>query len=243
MPVGDDALEGEGLSNAPAYFPLVGAVLGLFQGAAWYFLSPILGAIPSALIVFALGAWATGGLHEDGLADTADAFGGSADRDRALEIFKDPRIGVFGALALVFSVGLRVSLLAHLPRVMGAWALIMAGSLARVGIVWLMVLLPHASRERSKSPGIWAPRAINAWVASVLGAVPLLAFSIHFDCLPFAALSGGLLVVTVIYFAWRSVRRLRGIVGDVLGATEQISEIVIFASLAAWHSMITGVDF
>jgi adenosylcobinamide-GDP ribazoletransferase len=241
VPLGDDTPEGADLSQASAFFPLVGAILWLFQGTAWYLLSPILGSIPSALLVFAIGAWVTGGLHEDGLADTADAFGGTSDRERALEIFKDSRIGTFGALALIFSVGLRVTLLAHLPRMMGAWALFVMGSLARVGLVWLMVLLPHASPDRSKSPGIWAPRAINAWVASVLGVLPLAAFAIEFDCLPFAALSIGLLVVTWIYFAWRAIRRLSGLVGDVLGATEQVSEIVILASLAAWHSMVTGI--
>ncbi len=96
--------------------PLAGALLGLAGGLVFIAaLSLRLPVAAAALLGLGFGALVTGGLHEDGLADIADGFGGGFTAARKLEIMKDSRIGAFGALALILSVGLRASALAAKP--------------------------------------------------------------------------------------------------------------------------------
>ena len=95
------------LGRSVPWFPIVGAILGALSGTVYWALHGPLGAPLAAVLAVAASAAATGGLHEDGLADTADALGG-ATRERRLEIMKDSRVGVFGAMALVLSTLARV---------------------------------------------------------------------------------------------------------------------------------------
>src|ERR1700760_415860 len=96
------------LADASGAFPLVGLVIGAIGGIAYAIASALaLPALAAALIAIAATALITGALHEDGLADTADGFGGGATREMKLEIMRDSRIGTFGVLALIFSIGLR----------------------------------------------------------------------------------------------------------------------------------------
>ncbi|HWL86801.1 MAG TPA: adenosylcobinamide-GDP ribazoletransferase, partial [Polyangiaceae bacterium] len=96
-----------------AYFPLVGGALGVVLGGVWL-LSVRAGFVVAAVIAVAASLLLTGAMHEDGLADTADALGGAADRERVLAILKDSRIGAFGSAALTVALLLRVALLARL---------------------------------------------------------------------------------------------------------------------------------
>ena len=134
---------------APAYFPLVGLVLGVLLAGLHRLLWP-LGSLADAAFVVAASLLLTGALHEDGLADTSDALGGAWDRERVLEILKDSRVGTFGACALLVSIVVRVVLLARLGRD-ARWALVLVGCAARVGPVWQMVALPYVTRIAAKS--------------------------------------------------------------------------------------------
>src|SRR3954470_16025626 len=95
--------------------PVVGVAVGLL-GAGVYWLAQALHLppLPAAALAVAATLIATGGLHEDGLADVADGFGGGATRDRKLEIMRDSRIGTYGVCALILSIVLRVSALTNL---------------------------------------------------------------------------------------------------------------------------------
>src|SRR5262249_11399633 len=126
LPVkGRETLEADWLAHASKYFPAVGIVVGLacaivFAIASHYWM----GLIPAVLAVAASAAL-TGALHEDGLADTADGFGGGRSRDARLAIMKDSRLGTYGALALGFSVALRIAALALMTPSF-AWAALIA---------------------------------------------------------------------------------------------------------------------
>ncbi|WP_017762236.1 adenosylcobinamide-GDP ribazoletransferase, partial [Pseudacidovorax intermedius] len=108
------------LRGSAAHFPGVGWVVGLIAAVVFALglagLRGPMGALAAAVLATAVTVWATGGFHEDGLADTADGLGGSSQRERALEIMKDSRIGSFGALALVLALGLKAALLATLAE-------------------------------------------------------------------------------------------------------------------------------
>jgi adenosylcobinamide-GDP ribazoletransferase len=219
---------------APAWFPLVGAVLGL-AGSLVYFLLSRAGGLVAAGATLAVLALLTGAMHEDGLADTADALGGGRDRARVFAILKDSRIGSFGATALGLALLLRAGSLASLgPRAL--WALPLVGLLSRLTPVWLMASLPYVTpTETARSSDVVRGRRAPAAVATCLAvAVCAALWFIHAVSLfQVGGVFSASLVVTG-FCGWRFFARAGGITGDFLGATQQITEVVLLVLLAAW---------
>lgn len=219
---------------APAHFPLVGLVVGGLS-AGLYALAHPLGSTLAALLSITLSIVLTGALHEDGLADSVDALGGAHERERVLAILKDSRIGTYGALALVLSVSLRASVIGQLEPAL-AGAIVLVHCLARIGPVWLLATQPYVSSANSSSKGaiFEGTGPVQALLASVYGLISLsvcsLAGWLHFRgalvLLVAVALSTSLLAR---YFR----RRVGGITGDLLGANEQIAELLCWLILAA----------
>ena len=243
LPLGGYPYSDSAYAWAPAHGPLVGFVVGGL-GAVAAVLCLGAGPMPAVLVGLAVTMLVTGGFHEDGLADTADALGGAIfDRAKLLEILKDSRIGTYGALALVLSVGLRATLLCELAapgrlHESAAWGLVLAmlssHVFARVGPVWLMALMPYVTDEaHARSRPIVRAGLPQALVASVHGAVLVAAAS---------ALAPSVALGLVIAFstiapvaagaAWRFHVRAGGITGDFLGAQEQCGEISVLLALA-----------
>jgi adenosylcobinamide-GDP ribazoletransferase len=223
------------LAWAPAHAPAVGAVIGAALGGLALLLQP-LGALPAAAIVVGLSMLLTGALHEDGLADTTDALGGAHDRANILIILKDSRVGSFGAAAIAVSVLVRAALLGQLAHA-SLWALPLAWSGARVGPVWLMVLLPYVTpSQRSKSVPIVNPQwrlavVATAWFLAAGAIAITLGYADELRMgLAAAAIASTTAITGLIYR-----RRLAGITGDFLGATEQVGEMALLAVLA-WPS-------
>jgi adenosylcobinamide-GDP ribazoletransferase len=216
---------------APAHFPLVGLVLGGLLAAVHRLLWP-LGPLGDAVLVIAVSLLLTGALHEDGLADTSDALGGGWDRERVLEILKDSRVGTYGACALMVSIVGRVVLLARLGRD-ATWALVLVGCAARVAPVWQMVALPYVIRTGSKSREVavaGVPQAIFAtlWLVILSGALVVSGGPTIGRVLVLA----GVLAMMTAATSWRYSRRVGGVTGDFLGATEQLCELAGYAVLA-----------
>src|SRR5262245_40997256 len=225
LPIAQSVLIGGGdLARASWAFPIAGVLVGGL-GALIYLIAYRLGLPPSVAAGLALAATlvATGCLHEDGLADTADGFGGGKSREHKLEIMRDSRIGTFGVCALVLSLLLRWSVLASLasPRAV-ALALLAAHTSARATLPAFMRLVPPA-RTDGLAAAAGRPPHESVFAAGVLGAIALwLALG------PLAALIGVLLLaLAVACMAWLSMRQIGGQTGDVLGALEQSNEILI----------------
>jgi adenosylcobinamide-GDP ribazoletransferase len=234
IPVGGHPYASADWAWAPAHFPLVGLVLGSLLAGLHRLLWP-LGPLADAALVVGASLLLTGALHEDGLADTSDALGGSVDRNRVLEILKDSRVGTFGACALLVSIVGRIVLLGQLGP-SAAWALPLVGCAARVAPVWQMVALSHVSRAAAKSRdvvGATLPQALaaTAWLAAAVAGLLLL----HLLTAPRVAAFGATLALVTLLTAWRYARRLGGITGDFLGATEQLCELAGYAVLA-WEA-------
>lgn len=222
---------------APAYLPLVGAAVGGI-GAGVFALGAALGLAPLVTAALSLGAsaWSTGALHEDGLADSADGLGGGTSRERVLEIMKDSRIGSYGALALLLSSLVRAGSIAALEP--SAWfALVHVHVWARVGPVLLLWLEPYVNeRPDAKSQGLFATRPRHVLVASGWGGgAAALGIGLGWIAWP-AALAAALapLLTTLLLRRWFR-RRVGGVTGDLLGATEQLGEL---AAWVAWGASV-----
>lgn len=218
------------LARAGWAFPVVGAGIGLCGGlvfavAMWLGLSPWLAA------VFAIAAQilATGALHEDAAADVADGFGGGGTREAKLTIMRDSRVGAFGVLALILLVAGRLAALAAITDPGAALAaLIAAGALSRTLIVGVMRVLPPA-RGDGLGAAAGRPDQRGVALAFVLAmAVAWLALGLgeSLVVLVVAALGAGVL-------AGLAKRQIGGQTGDVLGACQQIAELLTLTAIAA----------
>src|ERR1700733_4843810 len=132
VPSSEAATAPDWLSRCAKYFPAVGICVGLVSSAVLLLTGSIWSPVIAALLAVATSIVVTGALHEDGLADTADGFGGGWTVEKRLAIMKDSRIGAYGALALGFSVALRVAVLAEWPAWTGAAALSAVHAAARI---------------------------------------------------------------------------------------------------------------
>jgi len=221
---------GGDVARASWALPVAGALVGALGGLA-YWLAVRLGLPPlvAAALALAAGVVVTGCLHEDGLADTADGFGGS-DRERRLEIMRDSRLGTYGVCALLMSLLLRWSALASIADARAvALALVAAHAAARAPLPAFMALVPPARSDGLAAAAGPPPYAAVA-AAGVLGALALGL------CLgPTAALAAlVLLAAAAVIMARMIVKAIGGHTGDVLGALEQINEILVLLVAAAF---------
>jgi adenosylcobinamide-GDP ribazoletransferase len=220
---------GDRMILSSRYFAVGGALIGLFGGLVWWLAGLALPASVAAGLALAAMMLLTGALHEDGLADCADGLGGGKTGDEALEIMRDSRVGSYGALALVFSVGLRWAALAALAPVWGVLALAISGGIGRAMMVPATALASYARPEglgRSVSAGAGGAEVLAALgTALLLGMVGGWAGMLAL-VLAIAAAFGLLLYMT---------RRVGGYTGDGLGAMAQLGEITVLLVLAgAW---------
>lgn len=224
---------GSSLAQAAWTFPVVGALVGL-GGALVFWLSNVLSLPPliAASLAVAATAVLTGCLHEDGLADTVDGFGGGRDAARSLEIMRDSRIGTYGVVALILSFLLRVGALASLAASgPAALALIAAHGGARAGLPAFMRAVPPA-RADGLSASAGTPTAGAATASALLGLLAMVLF-LGVGAGLLAAL---LVLVGLVAMARLAQKKIGGQTGDVLGAAEQTGEILILLTAAALWS-------
>jgi adenosylcobinamide-GDP ribazoletransferase len=177
----------------------------------------------------------TGAFHEDGLADLADGLGGSPDRERALDIMKDSRIGSYGSVALVLAFLAKTGMLVLLAQCrveLAAAALFGAHVTSRLMPLFIVRTLPHVGdTARSKSKPLADQISRLSLLAALLWALPALALANWL--LPGAWwLAGVLGALAGLAWMWRLLqRRLGGFTGDALGATQQLSEMLFYLGL------------
>jgi adenosylcobinamide-GDP ribazoletransferase len=208
-------------------YPLAGAVLAGVAGLAGLIASP-LGAGFGALVVLAVTAILSGAMHEDGLADCADGFWGGWDRARRLEIMKDSQIGTYGVIALILSFAARWWALEQLIQAGQLLAPILAvGMMSRAGMPVLMAWLPNA-RQSGLSQSVGRPplQAAGLAVALALG-VAVIGLGVE-------AVLLALIGVLVTFGCGLLARaKIGGQTGDVLGASQQLSEIALLVTCVA----------
>ena len=229
------------LRASAAHFPGVGWLVGALVTAVTWGLLVVLPLSPFAPLVAAVigtvvSVWVTGAFHEDGLADVTDGLGGSMNRERALDIMKDSRVGAFGVLAVVLMLLTKVTLLALIGSVNGVAmcvGLFLAHVVSRTLPLVLIRAMPHVGNDgKTKSKPMADQITVGSLVAAFMwcfcAVVPVwwLFPAIHL-IVP--------LVLSVLALLWMGRlfwRRLQGFTGDCLGATQQVCEVAFYLGLA-----------
>ncbi|MEM6896800.1 MAG: adenosylcobinamide-GDP ribazoletransferase [Pseudomonadota bacterium] len=205
-------------------YPLAGLLVGALVCALAAGLSGVLSPGFAAAMALAAGIIVTGALHEDGLADSADGLWGGWTRERRLEIMKDSRIGTYGVLALVLSLLLRWQGLSALIGAEAWWAIAIIPAVSRGAMVPLMAL--RQARPGGVSAAVGRPPAPTILLALALSALLLL---------PLGGAGFGValtLAVTAAAVALIAQVKIGGQTGDILGASQQITEIAALAVAA-----------
>jgi adenosylcobinamide-GDP ribazoletransferase len=218
------------LAEAAWAFPLVGAGIGAVAACAFLLAQLFgLGDWPAALLAVLAGIALTGALHEDGLGDTADGLIGGHDRDHALAIMRDSRLGTFGVLAIVLSVSLRGAALARIGDVAHAGlALVAAHAASRAA---LPVAMRSMAPARADGLGVEAgrPSASLAFAAVTIGVlISLAALGPTRGAIALGAAGSAMFAAGML-----AQRRIGGYTGDILGAFQQVGEIVMLLTAAA----------
>jgi adenosylcobinamide-GDP ribazoletransferase len=233
VPASADASAPDWLARAMKYFPLVGACVGATSAIVFLIASEFWSPLIAAIMAVTTSIVITSALHEDGLADTADSFGGGWTVEKRLAIMKDSRIGTYGALALGLGTALRVTAVATLPVWAGAAALVAAHAAARAMPAFVMNRLPYSGDTNAMKVSyadapVRSGELIFALFVVALAAIPLALIS-------FASLAAGLLLGAILaaLLAHWSRRVIGGYTGDVLGAVEQLFEIGFLLGVAA----------
>jgi adenosylcobinamide-GDP ribazoletransferase len=233
LPLGDSA-------DAPDFrkvgwaAPLAGAIVGGLGAAVFLTLHKIgLPGIISATVAVAVEIVLTGGLHEDGLADVADGFGGGRDRDAKLTIMRDSRIGTYGAIALCLILFLRIEAITALARPFSEFAVgafVLAAAAARVAALTPLIwAAPVRSDGAGASIGVLdANVLVGAAVTMTLLATSLGLLSLGLLQAFFACLVGAVVARLIVALAQRQIG---GQTGDVCGATAQIVQVAVLLAL------------
>jgi adenosylcobinamide-GDP ribazoletransferase len=234
-PLGRAPTDG-GLRRACRTFPLVGAIVGLLAAAALHAALGLgLPLLAAAVLAVAAGVLVTGGLHEDGLADTADGFGGGRDRQAKLAIMRDSHIGTFGVLAVVLAVALKLAALTALPTHAALGALVAAHAGSRAVLPALMRLeRPARADGLAVAAGVPFAEAV-AWSLG-LGALILLASLGIVAGIATAIIAALAAAAAAFLVAWIARRQIGGYTGDVLGAAQQAAEIAVLLAAASRYA-------
>jgi len=208
-------------------FPLVGAVLGAAVAGVAIAAHLVLPPLAAAALAGAFGLVATGALHLDGLADSADGLGGRSP-ERALEIMRDHAVGAYGAAAITLDLTLRVVLLgALLEHGEALAALVVAGAVSRAAVLPLARWLPYARTEPGPGAALSGRLSRERVVAGIAIATALSLTVVGLDGLAVIAFS----VPVVLAIGLMTRRRLNGVTGDVLGATVELVELTALTGL------------
>jgi adenosylcobinamide-GDP ribazoletransferase len=227
----------ERLTGAIRYFPAVGVLVGACAAAVLWLTAQIFPAPLPAILSTVITVMLTGAIHEDGLADTFDGLGGGATRERALEIMKDPRLGTYGAIALMLTLSLKVAALSNMPIWIAMTVLLSAHAYSRFCAVIVMFsarYVGNADRSRA-APLIGRMSAVDVFIAALFGIVPLMLVGALAIVASLAALM--LLALLLSWF----VNRLGGYTGDTLGAAQQVTEVGFYLTIAAtWKWLLVN---
>jgi adenosylcobinamide-GDP ribazoletransferase len=226
LPVANaDGSPGERLGRA--YFPAIGALIGLAAGVAWLVMAAVTTPLLGAAVAVAVLALMTGALHLDGLADSIDGLMTHGDAARRLEVMRDPRLGSYGVTAIAVVLLLEVAAIASMSPVRALVGLVIAGALSRLATLAVITFVPYV-RPSGLGVAAWDARhrgldlALGAASAAVVCALD---WRRALVALPLVALAG-------VSLAAVARRRVGGATGDICGAAAELCQLAVLLVFA-----------
>jgi len=212
----------EDVARSMRWFPLIGALIGLVYAGTSWLCALRLPALVSATLIVVVEAVLTGALHFDGLADTADGFGGGRTREDVLRIMRDHAVGAYGVVAVALAVALKITTVSALiDRHNAVVYLVIAPALGRWSSVVASAMLPYARRDERGVPDLIGH---TEWMVATVFAIALAA--------GFAQWRGVLacVLVAAVSVIWCVIcrRRIGGVTGDTLGALTEVTELSVY---------------
>ena len=220
---------GEDLGRSLIWFPLVGALIGMFAAIIDLGLGMILPPTVVSVITVLILLAASGGLHMDGLADSADGFFSSRNRERMLEIMRDSRSGPMGVMAICGLLLLKVTTLAAVPAPLRMTTIVLMPLAGRTALTVSLAVLPYA-RTTGGLAEVFRPTLRTGLITAVLltGSAWLLQGTS-------GLITAGASLSVILLLAAYSKRKIGGFTGDTLGATCELTELtpaLVAAALA-----------
>ena len=228
VPIGPGRVDNAVVAASFRWFPLVGFVLGAIFAAEDSLLLMVFPAMLRSAIVILTMVVVTGAVHLDALADTADALGAGRNRDRAMDILRDSRIGSFGAAAVCLSLALKIFALGSLHEPYRILALFVAPGLSRWAMVAVAVGVPYLRPEGGAGATLLQRDNSSMMVASLITAA-----LVTVTLAPRALVSAAVAIAVVLAARWFYSRWLGGVTGDLIGACGEIVEIAVLVAFAA----------
>jgi adenosylcobinamide-GDP ribazoletransferase len=214
----------DALAESGRFFPIVGAIVGLGAIAIDALIRSRADRTVSVVLILIYLVIVTGGLHEDGLADAADGFGGGWTKDRVLTIMRDSNIGSFGALAIGCSLLARFAFLTSLPA-KNFYGVLLAGQvLGRWATLPLVHWLPPARNEPGQGARMARKTSMTSLIVATACMVVIVSLACGLAAMAMIAAACGVTALTGVYYR----RRIDGITGDCLGATCQVTECAVY---------------
>lgn len=218
------------LNHAAKYFPLVGVLVGLIA-AAVYGLAIMVWPLELAVLAsMAATIWLTGAFHEDGLADAADGLGGGWDKQQALTIMQDSRLGSFGAIALFLVLLAKFQALSQLSAPLLPGIMLAGHSLSRFAALLVIYTQSYVKSSGKAKPLATQLSKQELLLAALFGLLPLalLAPRLWLALLP--------VIIVWFWFSHKLKKRLGGYTGDCLGAMQQFCELAFYLGVLAWSA-------
>ncbi|HKN00954.1 MAG TPA: adenosylcobinamide-GDP ribazoletransferase [Candidatus Binataceae bacterium] len=223
---------GDTVAASFAWFPIVGFVLGAALTAEDWLLAHVFGQVIRSVLIIVSLTIVTGAVHLDGLADTADALGAGRERERALGILRDSRVGTFGASAIFFDLTLKILALSTLAGRRRYAALLLAPMLAR----WAMLLVASGLvylRSSGSGSTLLGNESKSLGSRAVFVAIFTLVAMLMLGPLRTIALASAVAIAIVLVVRWFYRRWLGGVTGDLIGACGELVEIAVLVTMAS----------
>ncbi|MBA3015541.1 MAG: adenosylcobinamide-GDP ribazoletransferase [Proteobacteria bacterium] len=223
--------EEQHLARSLVFFPVVGVVIGCIMAVIAWLIWPFLPALPAAAVMVFLMLAISGGFHLDGLADSADGMLSARPREQILTIMRDSQIGSMGAAALVMVLLAKTVALGSLPQVQAASAVFLMPIAGRCLMVLMMAFLPYVRGEEGRAALFYQAASQEKKIVYITGGV--LYSSSWYACGGSGLAAGAIALVAMLLFAWLCRVKIGGATGDTLGATCELTEMVIVLILSA----------
>lgn len=226
------------LNQSTKYFPFIGWLVGGFGAFVFFACLYVFPLSISVLFSMISTILLTGAFHEDGFADSCDAFGGGWTKEKILEIMKDSRIGTYGTVGLILILLTKYLSLTNVNIEQIPFVLFAGHALSRytaTGMIFFSEYARDDATSKSKPVGK-SLSAIDNMIAFIFGTTPLLLLSVNYSYWYLLIL---ITIVPIIYFLKRYFEKwIGGFTGDGLGATQQVSEIVFYLSFIIISNLI-----